>query len=211
MPPFTFDPALRKTVRDRMAVFDPARIRKAGLRKAAVAVVIARQAQTGEATVIVTLRSSHLRRHGAQYALPGGRLDDGETELDAALRETSEELGLKLGRADMIGRLDDFPTRSGFRITPFVAWAPEAAALVPDRSEVAEVFHIPFSELDSDGIPCLEPSEENGPEVMSGFFPTLGHRMFAPTAAILYQFREIALRGRVTRVAHFEQPAFAWK
>jgi 8-oxo-dGTP pyrophosphatase MutT (NUDIX family) len=211
MPFHTFDTALRQSIGDRIAGFVPARIERTGLRRAAVTIVIAPQPQTGHASVIVTLRPDTLRRHGAQYALPGGRLDDGETEIEAALRETSEELGLDLDNGDILGRLDDFPTRSGFRMTPFVAWCPDAATLAPDPSEVADVFFLPLAELDSDDIPILEPGPHGEHPVMSAFFPTLGHRMFAPTAAILYQFREIALRAVTTRVSHFEQPTFAWK
>lgn len=211
MPTYDFDPVLRRSIRARVAGFVPAKLEATQLRRAAVALVVAKEWETGQASVIVTLRPANLRRHGAQYALPGGRLDAGETEIEAALRETSEELGLELGEENMLGRLDDFPTRSGFRITPFVAWCPDDFTLKPDPSEVEDVFFIPFKELDNPEIPHLEPSAHGKHPVMSAFFPTLGHQMFAPTAAILYQFREIALRATTTRVSHFDQPDFAWR
>lgn len=159
----------------------------------------------------MTLRPRKLNRHGGQYALPGGRLDPGETDIDAARRELHEELGLDLGPDAVIGRLDHFPTRSGFRMAPIVMWAGAGVALSPDPSEVAEVFRLPLRELDSPDIPRLIDNDGGDHPVLSAYFPTLGNYMYAPTAAILYQFREIALRGVTTRAAHFEQPAFAWK
>lgn len=211
MPDHEVGAALRREIETNLAAFTPRTQGRAGLRDAAVALLIAREPASGRASVIVTLRPDKMRRHGAQYALPGGRRDAGETDIQAALRETREELGLVLGEADMLGRLDDFPTRSGFRIAPFVLWCDDAAALSPDPNEVAEVYFIPFRELDSPDIPLLEQSPHGAAPIMSAFFPTLGHRMFAPTAAILYQFREIALRANATRVSHFDQPTFAWK
>lgn len=206
-----FGPELRGTIARNVKTFSPAQEVWPGLRKAAVTVIIATDRSSGRASVIVTLRPGSMRRHGAQYALPGGRLDAGETALEAAMRETSEELGLELKEEDIIGRLDDFPTRSGFCITPFVAWCEDVTALTPDASEVAAVYFIPLEELESPAIPRLEPEAHGDQPVMSAYFPTLGHDMFAPTAAILYQFREIALEARTTRVSHFEQPRFAWK
>ena len=208
---YDFNPVLRRSISESIARFVPARRKATRLRRAAVAIVVAKEPETGQASVIVTLRPANLRRHSAQYALPGGRLDEGETEIEAALRETSEELGLDLNQRDILGRLDDFPTRSGFQISPFVAWCQDDVTLRPDPAEVADVFFIPFSELNNPEIPHLEPSAHGTHPVMSAFFPTLGHQMFAPTAAILYQFREIALQGTTTRVSHFDQPDFAWK
>lgn len=161
--------------------------------------------------MLMTLRPPSLNRHGGQYALPGGRMDAGESEVEAALRELHEELGLDLRQDDVLGRLDQFPTRSGFRVSPVVVWASGDVELRPDPSEVAQVFHLPLREFDSPDIPRLEESDNSEHPVLSAFFPTLGHYMYAPTAAILYQFREIALRGKTTRVSHFDQPTFAWK
>ncbi|MEM7076933.1 MAG: CoA pyrophosphatase [Pseudomonadota bacterium] len=207
---YAFTSGLRRTLHRRMAGFVPVRLADPQLRGAAVTLLIADCPEARQASIVVTVRAAGLRRHGGQYALPGGRLDAGETERDAAMRETSEELGLDLAEADILGRLDDFPTRSGFCITPFVAWAPAGAVLRPDPAEVARVIRIPFAQLDDPGIPVLEPSTHGDHPVMSAYFEVLGHRMYAPTAAILYQFREIALRGETRRVSHFDQPGFAW-
>lgn len=210
-PEHAFTPALRRDMETRLARFAPASARTGDLRLAAVAIVVVPGETQEEAGVLVTLRPARLNRHGGQYALPGGRLDAGETPLQAAIRETQEELGLTLADTDLIGRLDDYPTRSGFAMMPHVFWCEDISALSPDPAEVAEVHSLPFRELNSDDIPQLDLRPHSEHPVLSAFFPTLGHTMYAPTAAVLYQFREIALRGLDTRVAHYDQPEFAWK
>ncbi|SDE14257.1 ADP-ribose pyrophosphatase YjhB, NUDIX family [Ruegeria marina] len=211
MQPYVFGPDLRSRFQANLGRFTARNVERAGLRDAAVAIVVIRHNETGEACVLMTLRPPSLNRHGGQYALPGGRMDAGESEVEAALRELHEELGLDLRQDDVLGRLDQFPTRSGFRVSPVVVWASGDVELRPDPSEVAQVFHLPLREFDSPDIPRLEESDNSEHPVLSAFFPTLGHYMYAPTAAILYQFREIALRGKTTRVSHFDQPTFAWK
>ena len=110
---------------------------------------------------------------------------------------------------DVIGLLDDYPTRSGFVITPVVVWAGASADLLPDPREVAAAYRIPLEELDHPEIPRLRRIPESDRPVIS--IPLAGHDVHAPTAAVVYQFREVALHGRETRVAHFEQPVFAWR
>jgi 8-oxo-dGTP pyrophosphatase MutT (NUDIX family) len=210
-PHFTFSPTLAETLRENLAAFPVREAADDALRPAAVSVVVTGGGPNGEACVLLTLRPDRLKRHGGQYALPGGRLDAGETALQAALRELHEELGLGLDASAVLGRLDDFPTRSGFRIAPYVLWGGEAPTLAPDPEEVAELFHITLDELCSPDIPYLDHGQGGAHPVLSAPLPTLGHHVYAPTAALLYQFREVALLGRHTRVAHYDQPQFAWK
>ncbi|MDU8927423.1 CoA pyrophosphatase [Alisedimentitalea sp. MJ-SS2] len=206
-----FDRHLRSDVHARLERFEAVQLEAAGLREAAVAIVLAQDPETGRPSVVLTRRPTTMNRHAGQYALPGGRVDAGETATQAALREVEEEIGLQLGKGDILGRLDDFETRSGFRIEPFVLWCGDVDRLAPDPREVEAVFFIPFTELDDTAIPTLHALQAGESPVMSAFLPTLGHHIYAPTAAMLYQFREVGLRGEATRVAHFEQPSFAWK
>ncbi len=206
---FPFDPALRERIVTNLTEHSRTEIGDPALRQAGVVIVVAQLVDNKEACVLLTRRPKNLRRHAGQFALPGGRVDGDETIREAALRELREELGLHLDEGDVLGLLDDMPTQSGFRITPIVAWGGEARELAPDPNEVARVFRIPLSELNSPAIPKL--SSEGDRQVMSAPLPTTGGQVFAPTAAMLYQFREVALHGRPTRVAHLGQPRFAWK
>ena len=210
-PRFGFAPALADAVRRNLAGFPVRAAADAALRPAAVAVVIVGGGPGGAACALLTMRPGALKRHGGQYALPGGRVDGGEGALDAALRELREELGLALGPDAVLGALDEYPTRSGFRIAPFVLWGGAAPELAPDPAEVERIFRIPLDELCRPEIPHLDYGDDGGHPVLSAPLPTLGHHVYAPTAAILYQFREAALLGRATRVAHFDEPQFAWK
>ena len=207
--PFTDD--LRTKVAVNLQAFDPVAVDDDGLRHAAVAIVIVAHPRTGDAGILLTLRPLNLKRHGGQYALPGGRLDDGETPEAAALRELDEELRVTLGEADLLGNLDDYPTRSGFRISPIVMWGGTVGTINPDPGEVERVLHIPLDQLNGPGIPRLSEPGPDGRQVLSALLPAIGHEMFAPTAAMLDQFREVALNARPTRVAHYDQPQFAWR
>jgi 8-oxo-dGTP pyrophosphatase MutT (NUDIX family) len=158
--------------------------------------------------VLITRRADSLRAHPGQYALPGGRIDPGESAADAALRELAEELGLRLPSESVLGLLDDYVTRSGFVITPVVIWAgaPEQP-IRPHEAEVAEVFAVPFADLDVEPVFVAIP-ESDRPVIR---LPLRGGWLHAPTAAVLHQFREVVLHRRRTRVAHLEQPVFAWR
>ncbi len=158
---------------------------------------------------MLTRRAAKLRSHPSQWALPGGRLDFGESPSQAALRELSEEVGLDLEPTAVLGVLDDYPTRSGYRITPVVVWAASDEPLVPNPNEVAAAYLIPLSELDRPDVPRLREIPESDRPVIS--IPLLGTHIHAPTAAILYQLREVAVWGRETRVHSYEQPVFAWR
>jgi ADP-ribose pyrophosphatase YjhB (NUDIX family) len=148
--------------------------------------------------------------HSGQFALPGGRIDTGETAAAAALRESREEIGIELAPEAVLGRLDDYPTRSGYLITPIVAWAPQHAAMSANATEVAAIYRVRLAELMSrPGSPEFVAIPESDRPVIR--YPLLGTLIHAPTAAMLYQFMEVAVHGRATRVAHLEQPVWAWR
>ena len=178
------------------------------LRAAAVAIVIA--AHRGSPTILLTRRSGKLRAHSGQWALPGGRLDAGESAEDAALRELKEEINLRLPRSAIMGRLDDYITRSGYRITPVVLWSGEESDhLKPNPDEVASIHTVSFEELASPSAPQFEEIPESDRKVLSMRLSV--DQIYAPTAAFLYQLREVGILGKSTRVLHYDQPRFAWK
>ena len=202
-----FDDSLKERIRANLgrAHHDGA---QTGLKRAAVAVIVA-EGGNGVATVVLTRRASTLNAHAGQFAFPGGRVDAGETVVEAALREAREEIGLSLEADAVLGRLDDYPTRSGYMITPLVAWAPHGAQMTPNPSEVAAIYRVPLTDLEAPGSPEFVSIPESDRPVIR--YPLLGTRIHAPTAAVLYQFVEVAVRGRDTRVDHLEQPVWAWR
>ncbi len=176
--------------------------------RAAVAVTMLPD-KGGRGCFLLTRRSLRLRRHRGQWALPGGRIDETETPEEAALRELQEEVGLDLSSTATLGRLDDFGTRSGFVITPVVFWCDEYRDLEPNPDEVYRAYRIPLVDLDRPDVPVLREIPESESPVLS--MPIRGGLVHAPTAAIIYQMLEVALRGNPVRVAHYEQPVFAWR
>jgi len=206
---FRLDDALRDAIAQRLGRFDLRRRADAGgLKRAAVAVVVVEGERPDEAAFLLTKRTPRLRAHGGQWALPGGRVDAGETIEQTALRELHEELGILASTDDVLGTLDDYPTRSGYLIAPVVVWSP-GVTMTPNPDEVAAAYRIGCRELFREGSPEILPIEESDRPIIRLPLPVA--TVNAPTAAVLYQFREVALAGRDTRVDHFEQPVFAWR
>jgi 8-oxo-dGTP pyrophosphatase MutT (NUDIX family) len=218
----TFDEPLRELVRNNLQRHEVRGLRREGRRRAAIAFTLVNASeaadigniphsgeQRGQAAYLLTTRAASLSSHASQRAYPGGRVDPGETVEQAALRELAEEVGLELGADSILGRLDDYATRSGFVITPIVVWGVKDAELVPNPGEVDRIHRVPLSELMRDDAPLLDSVDDSPHPVLR---MPLGDDWFAaPSAAIAYQFREVALLGQSTRVAHFEQPRFAWR
>lgn len=207
---YPFDETTRADIAARCAGF--ARVPDAaapGLTRAAVAIALVEaERPVGEAAFVLTRRTADLRAHRNQWALPGGRCDAGETAAQAALREMHEEVGLHLGADAVLGLLDDYPTRSGYLITPVVVWAGQGAQLSPNAAEVASVHRIPLADVvkaDAFDFVTIPESDRRVVRVRID-----RHLIHAPTAAVIYQFREL-VAGRTTRVADLEQPVFAWR
>jgi len=205
-----FGDATRRNIEAACASFArlPDEAAPSALKRAAVVLALT-EANEGDATAfLLTKRASSLRAHRGQWALPGGRCDTGETPVEAALRELDEELALKLSADAVLGLLDDYPTRSGYLITPVVVWAADSAAIRPNPDEVASVHRIALDTIERDEAFDFTAIPESTRRVIR-----FHHQMsliHAPTAALIYQFREV-LAGRQTRVTELEQPVFAWK
>ena len=198
-------PADRATVAANLASFPRIEIARPGLRAASVAVcVLLRQ---DVPCLLITRRAAGLRNHSGQWALPGGSREPRESAAEAALRELREETGVAAEAGDVLGTLDDYATRSGFLITPVVVWGGPVGTLVRQSSEVARIHVIPLADFDHP--PQLLRIPESPAPVLR--LALLGGHVYAPTAAVIHQFCQLALHGLVTRVAHFEQPVFAWR
>jgi 8-oxo-dGTP pyrophosphatase MutT (NUDIX family) len=205
-----FNDTTRRLVEERCAAFTRIEGVAAGkLKRAAVAITLV-EADDGstETALILTGRVAGLRAHGGQWALPGGRIDAGETPLLAALRELHEEIGLDLAASEILGTLDDYPTRSGYLITPVVAWAGNHPPLRLNPQEVASIRRIRLADVARDDAVEFVTIPESERRVVR--LRVDGRTIHAPTAALIYQFREV-LAGRQTRVADLEQPVFAWR
>ncbi len=180
-----------------------------GLKRAAVAILLLEAEDgSGEAAFLLTRRAKGLRGHSGQWALPGGRCDTGETTAQAALREIAEEVGLPLDADAVLGTLDDYPTRSGYLITPVVVWAGLNPELHLNHEEVAFVERVPLDEIGREEAVAFTTIPESPRHLVH--MKINRTTVHAPTAALLYQFREL-LAGRITRVADLEQPVFAWR
>jgi 8-oxo-dGTP pyrophosphatase MutT (NUDIX family) len=205
-----FGDATRRNIEAACASFArlPDEAAPSALKRAAVVLALTEANEGDDTAFLLTKRASSLRAHRGQWALPGGRCDAGETPVEAALRELDEELALKLSADAVLGLLDDYPTRSGYLITPVVVWAADSAAIRPNPDEVASVHRIALDTIERDEAFDFTAISESTRRVIR-----FHHQMsliHAPTAALIYQFREV-LAGRQTRVTELEQPVFAWK
>jgi len=208
-----FSDAFRRQVAGRCAAFSrvAAPAGSAGLKRAAVAITLLPLEDRGKpprAGFLLTRRAMALRGHGGQWALPGGRCEARETSAQAALRELAEEVAISLPADAVLGLLDDYPTRSGYLITPVVVWAGAGQAPRADPNEVASIHRIGLSELAREDVADFISIPESDRRVIR--LRINGGFLHAPTAAVLYQFGEL-LQGRTTRVADLEQPVFAWR
>jgi 8-oxo-dGTP pyrophosphatase MutT (NUDIX family) len=206
--PARLNDALLDRARANLSAFERQALPDDGRRRAAVAQVLLYD-EEGRACFLITRRAATLRKHTGQWALPGGRLDAGETAERAALRELHEEVGLVLDESTVLGALDDYGTRSGFIITPVVVWGGLVGELIPNPAEVAKIFRVPLADLEGPDVPRLISIPESDRPVIQ--LPLLGTLIHAPTAAVVYQMREVVVHGRATRVNHFEQPVWAWR
>jgi len=206
VPAIAFDQALATRIMTNLAAHERRTIADDDRRRAAVAIVIVES--DGHAAFLLCRRAARMNRHAFQWALPGGRIDEGESAIDAARRELHEELGIDLPPESVLGLLDDYPTRSGYVISPVVLWG-DSSDLVVAPDEVHAVYRIALGELCRPDSPRFISIPESDRPVVQ--VPIGEHLIHAPTGAVLVQFRWLALDGDDSPVVDFEQPVFAWK
>lgn len=206
-PTHAFDAALRTRLRDHLRDHERVTLDEPDLRHAAVAITVV--AGENGAGFVLTRRDAGLRAHAHQYALPGGRIDPGETPDQTACRELEEEVALDAAGSTVLGQLDDYRTRSGYIITPVVIWRDDASDMAPQPGEVDSIFVIDLEELERPDSPRWVEIEESDRKVLQ--LPLRNRLIHAPTGAVLYQFREVALHGRTVRLDAVEEPVWAWR
>jgi hypothetical protein len=198
---YPFGAAFHRLVAWRLAAFTrtPA-LDTHDLKRAAVAITLVESDDgSGETAFGLTRRGRDLRSHKGQYALPGGRCEEGRGSATRGRGRTWPSPQ----RRRRPGLLDDYPTRSGYLITPVVIWAEQMRPLLPNPEEVASVHRIPLAEIArADDIDFITIPESERRIIRIRMNNSLVH---APTAAVIYQFHEV-LAGRHTRVGDLEQP-----
>lgn len=136
-------------------------------------------------SLVLTRRADHLSAHAGQISFPGGRMNVGESPMDAALRESEEEIGLARSQVRLIGRFDPYETVTGFQITPFVGVVDARARLRPDPGEVAEIFETPFDFLMNPANHVLEERMFAGQLRRYYAMPHEGRYIWGATAGLL--------------------------
>ena len=164
----------------------PERLPQGGFSRAAALVPL--HLKDGEPHVLLTRRPGHMRRHAGQLAVPGGRIEPGEAPLDAALRETEEEIGLPRARADVMGPLSEtLVLQTAFRLTPWVASVPYPYPYVAAPGEVEEILHVPLAGLLAPGIHRVEPREAYGMKLDVHYFDIGRDVLWGATARIVWE------------------------
>jgi 8-oxo-dGTP pyrophosphatase MutT (NUDIX family) len=206
--PYSHGTELRQRISENLLAFERERQSTAieGLKPAAVVLAVAGQ-DDGTGALLITRRSYNLRTHKGQWALPGGRLDDGEDVATAALRELQEEINLTPPAQNILGLLDDYPTRSGYLMTPIVVWIDDLRQMAANPDEVASIHQIPLKELSRPDSPQFIRKGPDKDIIIRMLFNDA--RIHAPTAAVLYQFREVAVEGNAIRVSQYAPPGWA--
>ncbi|WP_247878295.1 CoA pyrophosphatase [Azospirillum sp. TSO22-1] len=148
-------------------------------------------------TVLFTQRTAHLSAHAGQISFPGGRRETADTSPeDTALRETEEEVGIARDHVEVVGRLDTYLTRTGFRVTPVVGLLKPPFAVSPDPTEVDEVFEVPLTVILGPAMPERHSREFMGQQRYFYAFPYEQRYIWGATAGMLVNLRDVLAEAR---------------
>ena len=176
---------LRQLLRERPAI----EIVAPQHRRAAVLVPLIREADSW--SILFSRRADTLSAHGGQVAFPGGVVEDQEALQGAALREAEEEVGIPRGQVELIGRLDDVITNSGFLVAPFVGIVGPAVSYVIQESEVAEVFEVPLEALMAIDNPEVRYVPFRGKDYPAYFYHYRQYEIWGLTGRMLKAFLDL--------------------
>ena len=180
------------SIRDALSAYSPELIDDASLTPSAVLVPIL--ASDDGHKILFTVRTSRVEHHKGEVSFPGGARDSEDESISVtAVRETHEEVGIQPEHIELLGRMNDHKTRSGYHITPFIGFIPDGYSYEPSLIEVNVVLEVPFEDL---WRVYLE-----GPQQLTYFQNTVtayefhhdGHRIWGATAGILTEFFDILL------------------
>lgn len=172
------------------AVYGDDGAERVGTTAAAVLIPVIAQAQG--LTVLFTQRTQHLKSHSGQVSFPGGRAEPGDASAEfTALREAQEEIGLALERVEILGRLPEYHTRTGFRVTPVIGLIQPPLELTPDPREVESVFEVPLSFLLDPANRQRRTRELQGRSVGFYVFEYQGHMIWGATAGMLVNLHKM--------------------
>ncbi|WP_102784352.1 CoA pyrophosphatase [Thalassospira sp. GB04J01] len=164
-------------------------------RPAAVLVPLVKR--TNGLHVILTRRTDHLSDHAGQISFPGGRQEEFDATIEeTALRETEEEIGLNRGHIELIGRIDDYYTVTGYQVTPVIGLVTPPFDLVPDDHEVAEVFEVPLEFILNPGNQKLQTVTFEGTRRRYFAIPYREYYIWGATAGMLVNFSEVLRASR---------------
>ena len=156
------------------------------------AIVLPLFADDEQVHVLLTKRTQKVRHHKGQISFPGGRLEDEESLQDCALRETEEEIGVSTDNIRLLGRLDETPVISGYRITPFVGVIPYPSNLLLSEDEIDSVITTPLSDFLAPEVHSMDVKEYLGRPYSIHFYNVAGETVWGATGRIMAQFLKIA-------------------